>query len=64
MVATGKKYAVYHPIHFWLADTCAGGAWSETVEEACWFDSLEEVTAALTAAEIEGVDAMMVCRVR
>ena len=61
-VSTGK-YAVYHPSLFWLTDTCAGGSWSETVEEAVWFDSRHEAVAALAAAEIPS-DHLIICRVR
>lgn len=66
----GQKWAVYHETRFWLADTCAGGAWSETFEEAVWFDSRAEATAALRAAEIVVVDVnidelgLTICRVR
>lgn len=49
----GPKWAVYHRKRFWLADTCAGGAWSSTVEEAEWFDSEDAAAQALADAEIE-----------
>jgi hypothetical protein len=48
----GPKWAVYHAERFWLTDTCVQGAWSETVEEATWFDSRQEASDALIAAEI------------
>ena len=60
---TGPKWAVYDPTKFWLTDTCAGGAWSETVEEAVWFDGPQEALAALIVADIDG-EQIVLCRVR
>lgn len=36
----------------WLADTCAGGAWSTSARCAVTFASPEEALAALRAAEV------------
>jgi hypothetical protein len=63
VVASGKRYAVYHPSLYWLVDTCAGGSWSETVEEASWFMSPDDAALALAAAEIAEPD-VVICRVR
>jgi hypothetical protein len=53
-LATDKQWwAVYHDEYFWLTDTCAGGSWSSTVEEAEWYDTDTEAWEALTAAEID-----------
>lgn len=61
----GPKWAVYHRERYWLADTCAGGTWSETSEEAVWFDTEDDAAAALAEAEIE-IDPhdIVICRVR
>jgi hypothetical protein len=53
MNTQGAKWAVYHRKSFWLTDTCAGGSWSSTVEEAEWFDTETAAAEALAAAEIE-----------
>lgn len=47
----GPKWAVYSPELFWMTDTCAGGSWSPTVEEAEWFDSPGEASEAFAATE-------------
>lgn len=63
-LSTNKQWwAVYHTEYFWLIDTCAGGSWSSTVEEAEWFDTPEQAYEALTAAEIDHAR-VAVCRVR
>jgi len=59
---SGGKYAVYAHCGMWLVDTCAGGTWSYSVDDAVWFDSADEARAALGAAEI--VETVVVCRVR
>ena len=59
------KWAVYHHKLFWLADTCAGGTWSSTVEEAEWFDTADDAAKQIAEAEIE-IDPhdIVICRVR
>jgi hypothetical protein len=64
LAMVAEVYAVYHLTRYWLADTCAGGSWNETVEEAVWFDSRQEAEAALQAAEIEFDSLVIICRVR
>lgn len=60
---SGKaKYAVYAQCGMWLQDSCAGGSWSHSVEDACWFDSADEARSALKSAEI--AETILVIRVR
>ncbi len=73
-IQNAPKFAVYHVERHWLIDTCAGGTWNETVEEACWFDTIDEAREALRAAEIVPKvawsrpeiipDGIVICRVR
>lgn len=45
------KYAVYSSLG-WLQDTCAGGVFSWDIDEAIYFDTVDDAWAALRAAEI------------
>lgn len=47
------KYAIYSSTNGWLEDTCAGGVFSWDVDDAVWFDSVDDAQGALKAAEIE-----------
>ncbi len=45
-------FAVYHPVHMWLADTCAGGMWSSRVADAIWYPSAKVAQDAIKEAEL------------
>ena len=45
-------YAVYHQVHGWLTDTCAGGTWSKKVAEAIWFNSAKLAVDTINEAEL------------
>lgn len=56
-------FAVYHPMLFWLTDTCAGGTWSSDVDDGVWFGTIESAMDAIRSANID-IDHVIVCRVR
>lgn len=41
------------PLGFWLMDTCAGGTWSASFDDAVWFESPELAATALDDGEQE-----------
>lgn len=49
-------FAVYNPMHAWLADTCAGGTWSTRVADAVWFPSKKAALDALREADFTGTE--------
>lgn len=53
MSTRGLKIAVYSEQDGWLMDTCVGASWSWCVDEAMWFDSVEEAKESMLAAEIQ-----------
>lgn len=57
------KFAVYSSMYGWLQDTCAGGTFSWDVDEAVYFDAVNDAWAACRAAEID-VSSLIVLRVK